>query len=97
MMKQPCCILLWMMQGPSSLITVPSCGTRLSLMSLIAWPHRVPSWWGTEDIQGPSKVTTKGRPKSKRLGSELEKSIKKSMRRKRKKSGLDNRVESSGT
>ncbi|XP_020967455.1 protein FAR1-RELATED SEQUENCE 5-like [Arachis ipaensis] len=37
-----------------------------------------------DDIQGPSKVTTKGRPKSKRLGSALEKSIKNSRRRKQK-------------
>ncbi|XP_057730054.1 protein FAR1-RELATED SEQUENCE 5-like [Arachis stenosperma] len=37
-----------------------------------------------DDIQGPSKVTTKGRPKSKRLSSALEKSIKNSRRRKQK-------------
>ncbi|KAL4293887.1 hypothetical protein AHAS_Ahas18G0173000 [Arachis hypogaea] len=49
----------------------------------------------TEDIQGPSKVTTKGQPKSKRLRANLEKPIKKSMRRKRKNSIPDNRVESS--
>ncbi|XP_052107431.1 protein FAR1-RELATED SEQUENCE 1-like [Arachis duranensis] len=41
---------------------------------------------GVADIQGPSKVTTKGRPKSKRLGSALEKSIKNSRRRKQKNS-----------
>ncbi|XP_020988662.2 protein FAR1-RELATED SEQUENCE 6-like [Arachis duranensis] len=41
---------------------------------------------GVDDIQGPSKVTTKGRPKSKRLGSALEKSIKNSRRRKQKNS-----------
>ncbi|RYR72585.1 hypothetical protein Ahy_A02g006807 [Arachis hypogaea] len=35
------------------------------------------------DIQGPSKVTTKGRPKLKRLGSKLDASIKRSMRRKK--------------
>ncbi|RYR19031.1 hypothetical protein Ahy_B03g063698 [Arachis hypogaea] len=45
-------------------------------------------------IQGPSKVNTKGRPKGKRLGYELEKSIKKSMQRKRKSSAPDKRVES---
>ncbi|QHO24291.1 Protein FAR1-RELATED SEQUENCE [Arachis hypogaea] len=39
-----------------------------------------------DDIQGPSKVTTKGRPKSKRLGAALEKSIKNSRRRKQKNS-----------
>ncbi|RYR02445.1 hypothetical protein Ahy_B06g081237 [Arachis hypogaea] len=49
---------------------------------------------GTEDIQAPSKVTTKGRPKGKRLGYELNKSIRKSMLRKRKSLGKDNRVES---
>ncbi|KAL4337328.1 hypothetical protein AHAS_Ahas12G0099200 [Arachis hypogaea] len=48
----------------------------------------------TGDIQGPSKVTTKGQPKGKRLGYEMEKSIKKSMQRKWKSSGQDNRVES---
>ncbi|XP_025685259.1 protein FAR1-RELATED SEQUENCE 6-like [Arachis hypogaea] len=37
---------------------------------------------GVDDIQGPSKVTTKGRPKSKRLGYALEKSFKNSRRRK---------------
>ncbi|QHO19754.1 uncharacterized protein DS421_11g331820 [Arachis hypogaea] len=37
---------------------------------------------GVDDIQGPSKVTTKGRPKSKRLGAALEKSFKNSTRRK---------------
>ncbi|RYR75824.1 hypothetical protein Ahy_A01g000406 [Arachis hypogaea] len=40
----------------------------------------------TEDIRGPSKVTTKSRPKGKRLGYELDKSIRKSMQRKRKSS-----------
>ncbi|KAL4294249.1 hypothetical protein AHAS_Ahas18G0209200 [Arachis hypogaea] len=39
---------------------------------------------GIVNIQGPSKVTTKGRPKSKRLGATLEKSFKKSARRKNK-------------
>ncbi|KAL4349935.1 hypothetical protein AHAS_Ahas10G0091700 [Arachis hypogaea] len=48
----------------------------------------------TEDIQGLSKVTTNGRPKGKRFGYELEKSIKKFMQRKQKSSGQDNRVES---
>ncbi|RYR53514.1 hypothetical protein Ahy_A06g028671 [Arachis hypogaea] len=48
------------------------------------------------DIQGPSKVTIKGRPKGKRLGYELEKSIKKSIHRKQKSSGQDNCVESCG-
>ncbi|QHO24022.1 uncharacterized protein DS421_12g368690 [Arachis hypogaea] len=50
-----------------------------------------------EDIQSPSKITTKGRPKGKRLGYELKKSIKKSMQRKRNSLGqlnIDNRVES---
>ncbi|RYQ85011.1 hypothetical protein Ahy_B10g104498 isoform D [Arachis hypogaea] len=41
---------------------------------------------GVDDIQGPPKVTTKGRPKSKRLGYALEKSIKNSRRRKQKNS-----------
>ncbi|RYR35329.1 hypothetical protein Ahy_A10g050493 [Arachis hypogaea] len=41
---------------------------------------------GVDDIQGPSKVTTRGRPKSKRLGYALEKSIKNSRRRKQKNS-----------
>ncbi|KAL4287985.1 hypothetical protein AHAS_Ahas19G0240900 [Arachis hypogaea] len=41
---------------------------------------------GVDDIQGPSKVTTKGRPKSKRLSYALEKSIKNSRRRKQKNS-----------
>ncbi|RYR51144.1 hypothetical protein Ahy_A06g026189 [Arachis hypogaea] len=36
---------------------------------------------GESDIQGPSKVSTKGRPRLKRLGSELDTSIKKYMRR----------------
>ncbi|RYR72290.1 hypothetical protein Ahy_A02g006485 [Arachis hypogaea] len=36
------------------------------------------------DIQAPSKVNTKGRPNSKRLGAALEKSFKKSARRKNK-------------
>ncbi|XP_020989730.2 protein FAR1-RELATED SEQUENCE 6-like [Arachis duranensis] len=36
------------------------------------------------DIQAPSKVNTKGRPKSKRLGAALEKSIKKSARKRNK-------------
>ncbi|KAL4286693.1 hypothetical protein AHAS_Ahas19G0111700 [Arachis hypogaea] len=36
------------------------------------------------DIQGPSLVTTKGRPKSKRLGAALEKSFRKPGRRKNK-------------
>ncbi|XP_016191999.1 protein FAR1-RELATED SEQUENCE 5-like [Arachis ipaensis] len=39
-----------------------------------------------DDIQGPLKVTTKGRPKSKRLGAALEKCFKNSRRRKQKKS-----------
>ncbi|KAL4364833.1 hypothetical protein AHAS_Ahas07G0045600 [Arachis hypogaea] len=39
---------------------------------------------GVMDIQAPSKVNTKGRPKSKRLGATLEKSFKKSSRRKNK-------------
>ncbi|RYQ98790.1 hypothetical protein Ahy_B07g086588 [Arachis hypogaea] len=41
---------------------------------------------GVDDIQDPSKVTTKGRPKSKRLGYALEKSFKNSRRRKQKNS-----------
>ncbi|RYR34685.1 hypothetical protein Ahy_A10g049684 [Arachis hypogaea] len=49
---------------------------------------------GTEDIQAPSKVTTKGYPKGKRLGYELDKSIRKSMQRKRKSLDKDNRLES---
>ncbi|XLT35068.1 hypothetical protein S245_065990, partial [Arachis hypogaea] len=36
------------------------------------------------DIQAPSKVNTKGQPKSKRVGAALEKSFKKSARRKNK-------------
>ncbi|QHO15432.1 Protein FAR-RED ELONGATED HYPOCOTYL [Arachis hypogaea] len=43
---------------------------------------------GESDIQGPSKVSTKGRPRMKRLGSELDTSIKRSMRRKKKNSPL---------
>ncbi|KAL4381336.1 hypothetical protein AHAS_Ahas04G0123300 [Arachis hypogaea] len=42
---------------------------------------------GVDDIQDPSKVT-KGRPKSKRLGTALEKSFKKSARSKNKKVAL---------
>ncbi|KAL4328490.1 hypothetical protein AHAS_Ahas13G0205300 [Arachis hypogaea] len=41
---------------------------------------------GVDDIQAPSKVTTKGRPKGKRLGTALEKSFKNSTRRKHKNS-----------
>nr|XP_025702825.1 protein FAR1-RELATED SEQUENCE 5-like [Arachis hypogaea] len=41
------------------------------------------------DIQGPSRVKTKGRPKGKRLGAELDKSIKKSMQKWNRKSHLD--------
>ncbi|RYQ84807.1 hypothetical protein Ahy_B10g104284 [Arachis hypogaea] len=44
---------------------------------------------GTKNIQAPSKVTTKGRPKGKRLGYELDKSIKKSMQRKWKSLGKE--------
>ncbi|RYQ85462.1 hypothetical protein Ahy_B10g105026 [Arachis hypogaea] len=40
------------------------------------------------DIQGPSRVKTKGRPRSKRLGAELDKSIKKSMQKRKRKSHL---------
>ncbi|RYR15632.1 hypothetical protein Ahy_B04g072513 [Arachis hypogaea] len=39
---------------------------------------------GASDIRGPSKVSTNGRPRLKRLGSELDTSIKKSMQRKKK-------------
>ncbi|XLR57267.1 hypothetical protein S83_007939, partial [Arachis hypogaea] len=38
------------------------------------------------DIQGPSRVKTKGRPKGKRLGAKLDKSIKKSMEKRKRKS-----------
>ncbi|QHN81452.1 Protein FAR1-RELATED SEQUENCE [Arachis hypogaea] len=41
------------------------------------------------DIQGPSRVKTKGRPRGKRLGAELDKSIKKSMQKRNKRSHLD--------
>ncbi|RYQ97434.1 hypothetical protein Ahy_B08g093482 [Arachis hypogaea] len=41
------------------------------------------------DIQGPSRVKTKGRPKGKRLRAELDKSIKKSMQKRKRKSHLD--------
>ncbi|XP_057720274.1 protein FAR1-RELATED SEQUENCE 5-like [Arachis stenosperma] len=41
------------------------------------------------DIQGPSRVKTKGRPKGKRLGAELDKSIKKSMEKRKRKSQPD--------
>ncbi|RYR76166.1 hypothetical protein Ahy_A01g000774 [Arachis hypogaea] len=41
------------------------------------------------DIQGPSRVKTKGRPKGKRLGAELDKSIKKSMEKRKRKSHPD--------
>nr|XP_029153400.1 protein FAR1-RELATED SEQUENCE 5-like [Arachis hypogaea] len=44
---------------------------------------------GESYIQGPSKVSTKGRPRMKRLGSELDASIKNSMRRKKKNPPLD--------
>ncbi|RYR54478.1 hypothetical protein Ahy_A06g029765 [Arachis hypogaea] len=44
---------------------------------------------GESDIQGPSKVSTKGWPRMKRLGSELDASIKNSMRRKKKNPPLD--------
>ncbi|KAL4275499.1 hypothetical protein AHAS_Ahas20G0113300 [Arachis hypogaea] len=44
---------------------------------------------GESDIQGPSRVSTKGRPRMKRLGSELDASIKNSMRRKKKNPPLD--------
>ncbi|XP_057730356.1 protein FAR-RED IMPAIRED RESPONSE 1-like [Arachis stenosperma] len=44
------------------------------------------------DTQGPSKVTTKGRPKSKRLGAALEKSFRKSARRKNKNASLVHQV-----
>ncbi|XLU26580.1 hypothetical protein S245_062646, partial [Arachis hypogaea] len=40
------------------------------------------------DIQGPSRVKTKGRPKGKRLRAELDKSIKKSMQKRKRKSHL---------
>ncbi|RYR20735.1 hypothetical protein Ahy_B03g065954 [Arachis hypogaea] len=59
--------------------------------SIITGPSTV---FGTEDIQAPSKVTTKGCPKGKRLGYELDKSIRKSMQRKRKSVRKNNRVES---
>ncbi|XP_057761147.1 protein FAR-RED ELONGATED HYPOCOTYL 3-like [Arachis stenosperma] len=39
---------------------------------------------GVDDILGPTKVTTKGRPRSKRLGAALEKSFKNSRRIKQK-------------
>ncbi|RYR29249.1 hypothetical protein Ahy_B01g053604 [Arachis hypogaea] len=39
---------------------------------------------GESNVQGPSKVSTKGRPRLKRPGSELDTSIKKSMQRKKK-------------
>ncbi|RYR40375.1 hypothetical protein Ahy_A09g046129 [Arachis hypogaea] len=41
------------------------------------------------DIRGPSIVKTKGRPKGKRLGAEFDKSIKKSMQKRNRKSHLD--------
>ncbi|XP_057719531.1 protein FAR1-RELATED SEQUENCE 5-like [Arachis stenosperma] len=41
---------------------------------------------GVDDIHAPSKVTTKGRPKGKRLSAALEKSFKNSIRRKHKNS-----------
>ncbi|RYR14181.1 hypothetical protein Ahy_B04g070787 [Arachis hypogaea] len=41
------------------------------------------------DIQGPSRVKTKGRPKSKRLGAELDKSIKKLLQKRKRKSHPD--------
>ncbi|QHO56895.1 Protein FAR1-RELATED SEQUENCE [Arachis hypogaea] len=41
------------------------------------------------DIQGPSRVKTKGRPKGKRLGAKLDKSIKKSMEKRKRKSQPD--------
>ncbi|XP_057739985.1 protein FAR1-RELATED SEQUENCE 6-like [Arachis stenosperma] len=59
--------------------------------SIVTGPSTI---FGTEDIQAPSKVTTKGRPKGKRLGYELDKSIRKSMQKKRKSVRKDTRVES---
>ncbi|RYR24827.1 hypothetical protein Ahy_B02g058368 [Arachis hypogaea] len=44
---------------------------------------------GESDIQSPSKISTKGWPRMKRLGSELDASIKNSMRRKKKNPPLD--------
>ncbi|RYR37116.1 hypothetical protein Ahy_A09g042047 [Arachis hypogaea] len=44
---------------------------------------------GVVDIQAPLLVTTKGRPKSKRLGATLEKSLNKSSRRKNKNASRD--------
>ncbi|RYR24956.1 hypothetical protein Ahy_B02g058566 [Arachis hypogaea] len=41
------------------------------------------------DIQGPSRVKTKGQPRGKRLGAELDKSIKKSMQKRNKRSHPD--------
>ncbi|RYR69219.1 hypothetical protein Ahy_A03g015756 [Arachis hypogaea] len=41
------------------------------------------------DLQGPSRVKTKGRSKSKRLGAELDKSIKKSIQKRKRKSHPD--------
>ncbi|RYR08295.1 hypothetical protein Ahy_B05g075902 [Arachis hypogaea] len=41
------------------------------------------------DMQGPSRVATKGRPKSKKLGVDLDKSIKKSMQKKKRNSHPD--------
>ncbi|XP_015959131.1 uncharacterized protein LOC107483039 [Arachis duranensis] len=41
------------------------------------------------DIQGPLRVKTKGRLKTKRLGAELDKLIKKAMQKKKRKSHLD--------
>ncbi|RYR33987.1 hypothetical protein Ahy_A10g048691 [Arachis hypogaea] len=50
---------------------------------------------GVVDIKNPSKVTTKGRPKSKRLGVALEKSFKKYARKKNKNVSLVVRLEAS--
>ncbi|RYR42696.1 hypothetical protein Ahy_A08g039147 [Arachis hypogaea] len=50
---------------------------------------------GVVDTQGPSKVTTKGWPKSKRLGAALEKFFRKSARRKNKNASLVVRPEAS--
>ncbi|KAL4316628.1 hypothetical protein AHAS_Ahas15G0304100 [Arachis hypogaea] len=51
---------------------------------------------GVDDIQGPSRVTTKGRPRSKRLGANMDRSIKKYVQRRKRNLPPDNDVQATG-
>ncbi|RYR35078.1 hypothetical protein Ahy_A10g050204 [Arachis hypogaea] len=42
-----------------------------------------------DNVRGPSRVATKGRPKTKRVGADMDKSIKKSMRKRKRSSSLE--------